>query len=352
MTTPAQRIQRTIVESLATGQTQAPDHPGITLMIDTHDGGFLLSRLTTAERDALSATYVNDTTNGPLPNGTAIYNTDTDTIDVWNGTAWVSLSTTQLPPDAVGFLYNDGNGNLVWDQTPFAGISVVTDNGDGTYTHNNGLGTIVTIDTRANSTMVPLASDDSVGAVGTSYVAAREDHKHPAQLPSADPNNSITVGSDGLHFFEYHDEVIVNAGALSGPAPVGAKWGVDSTNGDMYFVDGSGNWQMVPESTKVTFADQTANPIGVVPQNPPANPSAGDIHIEVHENTSVWWSFDGTNWIRSMSEAEKHLANTDLVQGDAVRRYSGDGTNILQFLNLGKLDINVEEVSLVGTLTA
>lgn len=37
-------------------------------------------------------------------------------------------------------------------------------------------------------------------------------------------------------------ETITNAGSLSGAAPSGAKWGIDTTTGTAYYVDGSGDW--------------------------------------------------------------------------------------------------------------
>jgi len=43
------------------------------------------------------------------------------------------------------------------------------------------------------------ASDDAIGAGGSSGVAAHTDHKHAAQAPSSDPNNATIAGSDGLH---------------------------------------------------------------------------------------------------------------------------------------------------------
>ena len=67
------------------------------------------------------------------------------------------------------------------------------------------------------------ASDDATGAVGTTAEAAREDHKHPAQGVSVDADNSLTIGTDGLHFFTDVDEVVENAGPLTGAAPAGPR---------------------------------------------------------------------------------------------------------------------------------
>ena len=49
------------------------------------------------------------------------------------------------------------------------------------------------------ATAISPAANNDTGAVGTSVKYAREDHKHPAQAPSTDATNLITVGTDGLH---------------------------------------------------------------------------------------------------------------------------------------------------------
>lgn len=69
--------------------------------------------------------------------------------------------------------------------------------------------------------------------------------------PASDNNNWVELASA--------DEVIVNAGALAGAAPTGAKLGVDDTTGDLYYVSG-GNWTAIPsgDASVTVVADQTA----------------------------------------------------------------------------------------------
>lgn len=52
------------------------------------------------------------------------------------------------------------------------------------------------------------ASDDATGSGGTATTAARSDHKHAAQGVSADTDNLIAVGTDGLHQLEADAELI------------------------------------------------------------------------------------------------------------------------------------------------
>lgn len=59
-------------------------------------------------------------------------------------------------------------------------------------------GTIPPAPTPANA--ISPRSNDATGSIGTTTTEfALEDHKHPAQLPSLDPNNMLAVGPDGLH---------------------------------------------------------------------------------------------------------------------------------------------------------
>ncbi|MFK7941652.1 MAG: hypothetical protein AB8B85_01880, partial [Paracoccaceae bacterium] len=70
------------------------------------------------------------------------------------------------------------------------------------------------------ATAISPAATNNVGAVGTSGLAAREDHQHPAQGVSADANQKITVGADGLHFWGGDNRVHVTNTAVA-PAAAG-----------------------------------------------------------------------------------------------------------------------------------
>ncbi|MFG6500144.1 hypothetical protein [Sulfitobacter sp. 1A15106] len=78
--------------------------------------------------------------------------------------------------------------------------ATLTDNGDGTFNIDNGAGSSITIDTRADAASAPPPATGATGSAGVSPLKAREDHRHAAQTPSADAGNSITVGADGLHY--------------------------------------------------------------------------------------------------------------------------------------------------------
>ena len=174
------------------------------------------------------------------------------------------------------------------------------------------------------------ASDDATGAVGSVAEAAREDHKHPAQAPSGDAGNSISVGADGLHFFAESDEVIENAGPLSGAAPVGAQWGIDTSNGAGYYVSG-GNWTALPVvsvdlHTNVT--DSTGgNGTGTTSPTSPdtATPDVGDLEIEIFDDVVIYFTSVANNWTTpSVIEVPRdviNFADATLAADDAT----GDG---------------------------
>lgn len=113
-----------------------------------------------------------------------------------------------------------------------------------TYTDEAGVAHAIDISGVVNfATVVSPAATDAVGLVGVSVKAARQDHRHPAQAPSANALNAIVAGTDGLHWAP--DEVVYSTAALTGPAPAGAQWGINATNGDAYYVSG-GNWTPMP----------------------------------------------------------------------------------------------------------
>lgn len=99
------------------------------LQLNSTEGGLGFSRLTTAQRDAIPT--------GNLIEGLTIYNSDTDTLDTWNGTTWVG---------ALGGVGGNGTDNCLarWDGTgsPLLQDSgvCVDDSGDLQYTAGSGTG--------------------------------------------------------------------------------------------------------------------------------------------------------------------------------------------------------------------
>jgi len=175
--------------------------------------------------------------------------------------------------------------------------SIVTDNLDKTYTHNDGNGTLVTIDAQADSIAISPAAIDATGAVGTSTLKARQDHRHPEAAPSADPANSLIVGSDGLHWSP--DRIVSFAGVLTGTAPTGAQWGMNTLTGDMFYVNGSGAWTpivLAGPDLNYTVSDQPAGTMGAAPVAPPATPDTGDVHMENYSDGMRWFSWAGSSW--------------------------------------------------------
>lgn len=95
-------------------------------------------------------------------------------------------------------------------------------------------------------------ADDNVGAVGVGTEYAREDHKHPAQLPSAAVGNRITQAADGLHFLDDMTgaTALVAGAAGTAPAPAAGDQGK--------FLRGDGTWQTVSAAAATPVRDVNA----------------------------------------------------------------------------------------------
>jgi len=113
------------------------------LTLNSTTQGFLIPRMTTAQRDAIPTPAV----------GLQIYNTETNTINIFNGT-WVALSGGSALPNATvnATLRHDGTNWAVADalKTTTTGIQIATGSNLGTlisgasntrYTSNTGINT-------------------------------------------------------------------------------------------------------------------------------------------------------------------------------------------------------------------
>ncbi len=99
------------VDGVAINPTGAEAHHSAILDLSSADKGFLLPRLTSAERNDLLPTA-----------GLLIYNTDTNSPEYWNGSGWYSLGSasgdgfitewrTSTPSESITLPLNIGNGS-------------------------------------------------------------------------------------------------------------------------------------------------------------------------------------------------------------------------------------------------
>jgi len=184
--------------------------------------------------------------------------------------------------------------------------AVVTDNGDGTYLHSI-LGDDVLIDTRANSSSTSPASTSGQGEIGTSSKSAREDHRHAAQRPSADADNSVVVGSDGLHYFSEY----VTSLSYDGSATLS----YEDENGDTHQMDISG---VVPLSTMPALMSAVAGSAGASTavaredhQHPHQAPSADS-------NNSISVGVDGLHFFKETIQTATSSEVAALSMSDEV----------------------------------
>lgn len=202
--------------------------------------------------------------------------------DVFANSAAMAAATGQLPGDIAYVVDASGDATVttgaamyVWDGTTWKKIAEFE-----------------SMDFVLASAISPAATD-GVGAVGVSSNLAREDHKHPAQGVSADTSNSLTIGTDGLHYAAAPvNEVIESPIALSGPVPAGVRWGVDNNLGRAYYSDRTSNkWHPLNAGNDRAFAkDSTVAPASA------GNPTPAEIAVfNGPNNIDTFIYYTGTN---------------------------------------------------------
>ena len=97
------------------------------------------------------------------------------------------------------------------------------------------------------------------------------------------------------------DEVIESAVTLTGAAPLGAKYGVDTVTGATFYVSG-GSWTPSPTVSvdlNTTISDETgSNGTGlIVPTSSPVTPDIGDLHIEIYNDVTLYFTATATDWL-------------------------------------------------------
>ncbi len=99
----------------------------------------------------------------------------------------------------------------------YTGTDISTDAPTYVY-HVDNAGTVTLIESPAQTlptpaNAIPPAATDATGAIGTTTTEyALEDHKHPAQAVSADAEQLLKAGTDGLHMLDPDDLVSADAG--------------------------------------------------------------------------------------------------------------------------------------------
>ena len=195
--------------------------------------------------------------------------------------------------EATGDIYtNDGNG---WVKAGSADGPAMS-GGSGAPTANNP----------ANAAAGDMYVDEATGDI---YTHDGTTWTNKSEVVSADADNIIVEGSDGLAFLDEAD-IADAAGTASGSGaptatnPAGAAAGdiyVDEATGDIYTNDGNG-W------VKAGSADgpATSGGSGAPTAANPANAAAGDMYLD--EATGDIYTHDGTSWNNQSEETVTELA--------------------------------------------
>jgi len=96
---PPTRLRDTVVNgSIGVGSTAVANSKSMLDVVSTTKGSLPLPRMTETQRDAITSP----------PTGLMVYNTDTNQVDVFNGTLWAALAAAEAPQTASDNLLNLG----------------------------------------------------------------------------------------------------------------------------------------------------------------------------------------------------------------------------------------------------
>ena len=99
-----------------------------------------------------------------------------------------------------------------------------------------------------------------------------------------------------------NEEIVESTSDLTGTAPDGAKYGVNTATGTIFFVDGSDDWQPVPLVTvdlNLTVSDETGSDAGATPVTPPSDPDDGDVHQEIYDDFTVYYTYTAGSFVET-----------------------------------------------------
>lgn len=247
------------------------------------------------------------------------------------GTVITNLGTPVNPTDAVTKAYADAlsgtalNSGQILVGNASNNSTAVTPSGDAAISNTGVITVIASSETQAGKIEIATQAEVSAGTDDTRAITPlklRGEIASPADVQAGTANRILDASkvldednfaSDSNQHVPTQqstkayvdnlivDEVVENAGALSGAAPTGAQVGIDTTTGQVYYVS-AGNWTAVPTATidlNTTVSDETgANGTGTTtPTTPPTpTPDIGDLHIEIYDDVTIYFTANATNW--------------------------------------------------------
>lgn len=190
----------------------------------------------------------------PAQEGWTVYKDSDNTIYKFNGSYWESAGganfnnlsssdttalTQAIDPKQFTQAQIDSLNSVLGLPDADTAAMVLYDNAASGLTSTNVQGAIDELDTSvdANTANITQLSGDSHVDDDVETVSGNVDN--------TDPRNPIVI-----------DEVIESAADLTGPAPAGAQWGVNTSTGAVFYVQ-LGTWQPAPAGANIYTADGT-----------------------------------------------------------------------------------------------
>lgn len=232
--------------------SNTPAHPSATLELKSTNGGLLLPRLSTAQRNAILS---------PSP-GLMIYNSSNECMEVYHATGWkaFSCSCSAAPPTPQSIL---GPTQVCAQQTavqyyvaPVPGASTYTWSVTGGATVQSGQGnTLITVDFSTGQGSISVAASNYCGtapALSMNYLAANPNPGFtvvPSQ-PITNQPATFTASSQGLQYAWTFQNGTPNTSSSANPSVTYSATGSNSVK--LVVTDQNGCTDSSTQSVTVT----------------------------------------------------------------------------------------------------
>lgn len=296
------------------------------LQVDSTTQGVLFPRMTEAQRDAISSPAT----------GLVVYNTDTDTYDVYNGAAWVILGTGATPGAHTHAAADVTSGQLALERGGTE--SDLSATGPGHLVQASaGAALTVRLDNLAGTT-APTAGDDTGDgySVGSRWYDTTNDKEYVCldATAAAAVWKETTVSGGVTDADAIHDNVAGEIAALTEVTPASGDWVLiedvsDSNNKKKVQAGnlgggGGGGRTLIDEqilgvdTTTITFASipgSYRNLVLHITARGAAAPAAVEVRAQFNNDTGNNYDTQRHAVVNTASSGAQYIANASAMIG-------------------------------------